>query len=360
MRSSCLRCAWEALGQTDGQLLRRFLNEHDEAAFAALVGRHGPMVFAVCRRILGNSADAEDAFQATFLVLVRKAWSLRTRGVLGDWLHGVAWRTAHKAKGAAVKRRLKEQAMARPEAVGDEARPECLALLDGELAGLPENYRLPIVLCDLEGRTRQEAAKQLGWPEGTVAGRLRGHCAMLAKRLACRGLTLSAGGLAAFLPTDAVSAHVPAALVANTVKAAMLLAAGESAAGSLISAKVATLTGEIMKAMFITKLKSATTLVALCLLGGFGWVGYSALGENMAGEIQRLGRAAEHEQQAADSIALGGSRARLTAAEQDNGKQSSKKQNVDSLGDPLPKDAIVRLGTLRLRHGHEVRCRLFS
>ncbi len=279
--------------------MRRFLNEHDEAAFAALVGRHGPMVFAVCRRILGNPADAEDAFQATFLVLVRKAWSLRTRGVLGDWLHGVARRTALKAKGAAAKRRLKEQAMARPEALGEESRDECLALLDGELAGLPEKYRLPIVLCDLEGRTRQEAAKHLGWPEGTVAGRLARARAMLAKRLARRGLTLSAGALAASLPTDAVLAHVPAALVANTVKAAMLLAAGETAAESLISAKVAALTGEIMKAMFVTKLKTAATLVAFCLLGGFGWVGYSTLGENLAGEIQRADRAAEVEQQAA-------------------------------------------------------------
>ena len=177
--------------QTDGQLVSQFLSRRDEAAFVALVRRHGPMVLGVCRRVLGNAADAEDAFQATFLVLVRNAASLSGRAVLGDWLHGVARRTALSARRACTRRRSKEQAMARHRRLqtadcGDrhagnlQSEPgdsqfdvdDWLPLLDEELCRLPEKYRLPIVLCDLEGETRREAADRLGWPEGTVAGRL--------------------------------------------------------------------------------------------------------------------------------------------------------------------------------------------
>src|SRR5207248_667427 len=129
----------------------------------------------------------EDAFQATFLVLVRKAGTLAARAVLGDWLHGVARRTALAARREAARRRAKERARARPEVQGEEARDDRLPLLDEELARLPEKYRLPLVLCDLEGRTRRETAGLLGWPEGTVAGRLARGRALLARRLARRG-----------------------------------------------------------------------------------------------------------------------------------------------------------------------------
>src|SRR5262249_32845029 len=145
-------------GLPDGQLLERFLLERDEAAFTALVHRLGPMVLGVCRRILGNEADAEDAFQATFVVLSRKAATLTERPVLGDWLQGVARRTALKARSAAACRRVKEMATARPEALAEETRNDWLPLLDRELSRLPEKYRLVVVLCDLEGKTRQEAA----------------------------------------------------------------------------------------------------------------------------------------------------------------------------------------------------------
>src|SRR5437899_2920414 len=149
-----LRAAREQ--DSDGQLLGQFLARQDEAAFAALVRRHGPMVLAVCRRVLGNAADADDAFQATFLVLVRKAGSLLGRSVLGDWLHGVARRTALNARRLAARRRTKEQAMARPEARGEPCRDDWLPLLDEQVDRLPQKYRLPIVLCDLEGKTRKE------------------------------------------------------------------------------------------------------------------------------------------------------------------------------------------------------------
>src|ERR1700704_4625880 len=214
-------------GPTDGELLARFVERRDENAFAALVGRHGPMVLGVCRRILGNDADSEDAFQATFLVLVRKAPSLTARAILGDWLHGVARYTALKAKAAAVHRRAKEQVMARPDATAEEVRNDWLPLLDEELARLPEKYRLPIVLCDLEGKTRHEAAEQLGWPEGTVAGRLARARTMLAKALARHGVVFSGGALAVAISQNAASACVPGALVFSTVKAASMSAAGK-------------------------------------------------------------------------------------------------------------------------------------
>src|SRR5262249_31055445 len=146
-------------GLSDGQLLRTFLDSHDEYAFEALVRRHGPMVLGVCRRVLGKVHDAEDAFQAAFLVLVRQAARLAGREIIGDWLHGVAYRTALKARSAQARRRGKERRMARPEAVEAEVMREWHALLDQELHGLPEKYRVPIILCELQGRTHQEAAR---------------------------------------------------------------------------------------------------------------------------------------------------------------------------------------------------------
>src|SRR4029077_19229462 len=168
----------------------------EEAAVGALVGRPGPLVLGVCRRVLGNAADAEDAFQAAFLVLVRKARALASRAVIGAWLHGVARRTALKAMATAAHRRVKERTVGRPEAQPEEARNDWLPRLDEELSRLPEKYRLPIVLCDLEGKTRREAAEQLGWPEGTVAGRLARSRTMLAKALARHGVVFSGGALA--------------------------------------------------------------------------------------------------------------------------------------------------------------------
>jgi RNA polymerase sigma factor (sigma-70 family) len=261
--------AHDADGRTDGQLLDRFLVHQDEAAFAALVRRHGPMVFGVCRRILGNEADTEDAFQATFLVLVRKAPSLTSRSILGDWLHGVARFTALKAKAAATHRRAKEQAMARPDSTAAEVRNDWLPLLDEELARLPEKYRLPIVLCDLEGKTRREVADQLGWPEGTVAGRLARARTMLAKGLARHGLVFSGGALAVALAQNAASACVSSSLLVSTVKAATFFAAGHAASG-VISAKVVALTEGVVKAMLLTKLKTILTVLLVLGMVAFG------------------------------------------------------------------------------------------
>jgi RNA polymerase sigma factor (sigma-70 family) len=265
-------CAQDCADQTDGQLLRRFLSRRDEAAFVALVRRHGPMVLGVCRRVLGNAADAEDAFQATFLVLVRRAASLTARAALGDWLHGVARRTALSARRACARRRAKEQAMARPDVQGEAVPDDWLPLLDEELSRLPENYRLPLVLCDLEGMTRKEAAHRLGWPPGTVAGRLARGRALLARRLARHGGAVSSVSLAAVLAQDAASACVAEALVPATARAASLLAAGTAAATAVISARVVALTEGVVRAMFLAKLKTVTWALALAVLVGLGGV----------------------------------------------------------------------------------------
>jgi RNA polymerase sigma factor (sigma-70 family) len=177
----------------DADLLASFLSCRDENAFAALVRRHGPMVWGVCRRLLYNHHDAEDAFQATFLILLRKAASVRPRDLLANWLHGVAFRTALKAKTMASRRRQRERQLAESSEPAVAERMDDLApLLDQELNRLPEKYRVAIVLCDLEGKTRKEAARQLRVPEGTVAGRLARARALLARRLKAQGLDLRA------------------------------------------------------------------------------------------------------------------------------------------------------------------------
>ena len=180
-------------GPSDCQLLKRFVKGRDEAAFEALVRRHACLVFSVCRRVLGSIPDAEDAFQATFLVLLRKASSVGRRGSLGNWLYGVAYRTALEARTATARRRRKEAQVVPPaQAQPDETARELLPLLDEELRGLPDKYRAPVVLCELEGKSRKEAARLLGWPEGTVAGRLARARVLLARRLARYGLALPA------------------------------------------------------------------------------------------------------------------------------------------------------------------------
>lgn len=265
--------------RTDGQLLEGFLADHDEAAFAALVRRHGPMVLGVCRRILGNDADSDDAFQATFLVLVRKAGSLRSRSILGDWLHGVARHVALKARASAMHRRAKEQVVARSDATTEETRNDWLPLLDEELARLPEKYRLPVILCELEGKTRQEASKQLGWPEGTVAGRLDRARAMLAKSLARRGLIVASGALAIVLSQNVATACVTQPLLVATVNAAKSVASGQAPAADVVSVKVGALTEGVLKTMFLSKLKTiVTVLLTVALVGGVaGLLGYRAL-----------------------------------------------------------------------------------
>jgi RNA polymerase sigma factor (sigma-70 family) len=252
---------------SDSRLLERFSRQADEAAFESLLGRHGPMVYGVCRRVLGDTADAEDAFQATFLVLVRKAASLSRREAVASWLYGVARRTALGARRAAARRRAKEaKAVPRAEAAA-ALRDDSHEVLDQELARLPPKYREVVVLCDLEGQGRKEAAGRLGCPEGTVASRLTRARTLLAGRLARRGLALSAGSLAAVLAEQTSPACVPAALASVTALAAARSAVGQTAIAGLVSARVATLTKGVLQAMLLTNLKRAALgLLAVCAL----------------------------------------------------------------------------------------------
>jgi RNA polymerase sigma factor (sigma-70 family) len=259
------------VGLTDGQLLGRFVEQRDEGAFAALVRRHGPMVWGVCRRVLGSHHDAEDAFQAAFLVLARRAASVVPRENVGNWLYGVAQQTARKARATRAKRRAREARLTdgpEAEAPRQDAWADLRPVLDQELSLLPNKYRVAIVLCYLEGKTRQEAGRQLGLPEGTLAGWLARGKALLARRLARRGLALSGGALAAVLAREAAPAGVPPSVVSPTIEAATRLAAGQAAA-EVVPAKVAALTDGVLKAMMLSKLKVAlgVALVAVACVG---------------------------------------------------------------------------------------------
>jgi RNA polymerase sigma factor (sigma-70 family) len=248
----------------DAQLLERFLTFRDEAAFEALLRRHGPMVLAVCRRLLRLDQDVEDAFQATFLVLLRKAGSLRRRELLAPWLYGVAHRTALKARAQAARRQLREKPMAdlpQPEISENGMFADLRSLLDAEIARLPKKLRLPVILCYLQGQTYAEAACQLGWPAGTVSGRLAQARNILRKRLTSRGLALGAGALDIGL-TEHAQAAVSPTLIRATVKTATFLAAGGT-----IPPAVATLTEGALQAMFLNKLRVLTVVLAVAVCG---------------------------------------------------------------------------------------------
>lgn len=252
---------------TDGQLLDRFLAGREEAAFEVLLRRHGPMVFGVCCRILGQCQDAEDAFQATFLVLVQRGRSIVPREMVGNWLCGVAYRTALDARGKRARRFAREKQvmeMPSPRTEPDPNWPELQALLDQELQRLPEKYRAPMILCDLEGRTRKEVARQLRVPEGTLSSRLATARKMLTQRLTRHGIAVP-GGLLAGLLVNHASASPPLPLVAATTQAALLFAAGSTTATGVVSAEVTALMKGVVKAMFLAKLKLVTA--ALLVVG---------------------------------------------------------------------------------------------
>jgi RNA polymerase sigma factor (sigma-70 family) len=258
-------------GLTDGQLLRRFVATRDEAAFATLLHRHGSMVLGVCRRILRHAQDAEDAFQATFLVLARKASAVR-RGALASWLYAVAYRTALQARARRSRRQAHERQvgpMPHPEVMPSQAQ-DWRPVLDRELGRLGEDQRAVLVLCDLEGRSRKEAAHLLGLPEGTLSSRLARARQVLARRLGRQGVSLPAGALVAAL-AEGASAAVPARLAATTVRAAVMLAAGRAAA-----APAAALMREVLKAMLLTKLKLVVAAVLVAGALGAGGLVYRA------------------------------------------------------------------------------------
>ncbi len=264
---------------SDAELLERFAAQHDEAAFEALLRRHGPLVWNVCRRVLAEEHAAEDAFQATFLVLVRKARSVSKRASIRSWLHGVALRVALRARRQERLRRRRE--LETPircpgEATWQDVRP----ILDEEIQRLPEKYRLPIILCYLEGQTHDEAAQLLNCPRGTIATRLARARERLRSRLLRRGVTLSAGALTALLTDNAMSATVPSLLLAQTAKAALM---------GLASVSITTLTEGVIHAMFLSKVKMASIFVLiLAAIGGTGVSNYYLRAQRAVGGSRSL------------------------------------------------------------------------
>ncbi|AWM35796.1 ECF RNA polymerase sigma factor SigW [Gemmata obscuriglobus] len=254
---------------TDAELLGRFLDARDQAAFAELVARHGPAVLAVCRSVLSDPNDADDAAQATFLVLVRRAAAVRDRAALGAWLCRVAWRTANRLRTDNVRRSGRNAGVDPDSTPANEPGTDGLALaavLD-EIGKLPEVYRIAVLTCYAAGTPTAEAARQLGWPKGTLLTRLAWARKRLGARLSQRGVTL-AGGLAAVF-TGRVTPHAAARLAGRITPAAAALAAGEPVDNGLVSERVLPLTNGVVRAMIGTKFKAAIGigLLAAVLLG---------------------------------------------------------------------------------------------
>ncbi len=258
-------------GWTDRQLLERFQRGRDEVgerAFAALVERHGAGVLRVCRGVLGDSHDAEDAFQATFLVLARRAGTIRDRDAVGAWLMGVAFRVAGCARSAAIRRRTHERkaAVGITHAVRDDEPGDWRSLLHQEVGRLPEKFRTPLALCYLEGLTQEEVARRLGWPIGTVRSRVARGREWLRHRLVRRGVAPTVAATAVGSAWDAAAVTVPEALVQLTIRAAAGAAMGPAAMAGAVSSTVAGLAGEGLETMFWTQLKINAALLAAGLL----------------------------------------------------------------------------------------------
>lgn len=263
--------ARQSAARSDGELLGAFVNTNDADSFAELVRRHGPMVLGVCRRVTGDRCTADDAFQATFLVLARRAAAVRPREQVGNFLYGVAYRTALKARTVLARRRARErQVDVMPEPTAPPAAPwdDVKGVIDEELDRLPDKLRLPVVLCDLEGRSQREVAKRLNVPPATLATRLASARRTLAQRLTRRGVTLSGGALAGLLGAHASALAVPPGLAAGVVRAVEVGAP----VGSLVSANALHLSEGVLRMMMLAKLKAVAVLAvtALALTTGLG------------------------------------------------------------------------------------------
>ncbi len=262
-------------GFSEWQLLERYLECRDETAFEALVARHGPMVLGVCRRMLADCTDVEDAFQATFLVLVRRARHLGPRDAIGPWLYGVATRVALRSRSEAARRRRFQPLTSEVAAVAldrSTASRDIGDILEQELSRLPSKYRHPIVLCYLEGQTHEEAARQLKWPIGTVKGRLARARDLLQSRLVRRGLTPAVGALALAMSPDS-SAAVNRELLDRTVRLSLKLALGQ-ATNQIVSVSITSLVEGVLTSMFLNTLKWAGAAALVC---GIAFTGVGVL-----------------------------------------------------------------------------------
>jgi RNA polymerase sigma factor (sigma-70 family) len=310
---------------SDAALLERFLQQHDEAAFAALVARHGAMVLRLCRRILGDAHAAEDAFQAAFLILARKAHSLKQPDSLPAWLYGVARRVALKARTKLTRRSSESLDETLPDPHPDPLMQlsvrELLDILDAEVQRLPAAHRSVFVLCCLEGHTQEEAARILGCTPGSIKGRLERGRQRLQTRLQRRGIAISAA-----LSILAVSRGeaAPPLLLQSTVRAALHGGIGTSAS---------VLARSVLQAMFLSKLAAVTAVLVAVTLAASTTIA-----------LVYRGPAAEAPEDEKPAAAI-------KPKETDAGEPQTRK---DALGDPLPDGAIARLGTVRFRHGEPI------
>jgi RNA polymerase sigma factor (sigma-70 family) len=264
-------------GPTDQQLLERFTRSRDADAFATLIRRHGPMVLGVCRRIVGDEQEAEDAFQTTFLILVRKIDSLARPELLGNWLYGVAYRIASKTRARLARRRhqpLQVEPMATSDPHTDLHSRELRSLIDEELQTLPVKYRAPLVLCYLEGLTNEEAARRLGWPIGSMSYRLARGRQLLGDRLRSRRALLSGSVFTGWLNEQTAPVDVPVRLAESTLKAVLAVAGRRPNVPPLVP-RTGPLSG-LLSLRFL-----ATALVILGLAAGV--FAYAALGGPLGG-----------------------------------------------------------------------------
>jgi RNA polymerase sigma factor (sigma-70 family) len=274
----------EGDGVSDAQLLERFVHQNDEAAFELLLWRHGPMVWTLCRRILPDFHEAEDAFQAAMLVLARKAGSINKRRSLASWLYKVAFRIALRARADSARRaKLEKRNLTLPPQVfvpdlGNDVR-ELRPVIDEGLMQMPEKYRAPVVLCYLQNKSNEEAARLLRWPVGTVKTRLAKARELLGQWLRRRGIVLSTATLASILMPPTSQAAIPANILSATLKAAMLVSAGSLGAAA-ISVRSLLLMEGALHAMFWTKLKIVTALALFVGVAGSGagWFSYQTWG----------------------------------------------------------------------------------
>jgi RNA polymerase sigma factor (sigma-70 family) len=332
----------------DAELLARFVADRDADAFALLVRRHGPMVHGVCRRVLRNQADADDAFQATFLVLARRAGAVRPQGLLGNWLYGIAYRTALEARRAAAVRRARERRAAemntRTPATNAPDR-DLREALDRELAALPDIYRAAIVLCDLEGLSRKDAADRLGWREGTLSGRLFRARALLAARLSRLGLVIPAAGLAGLTGVSTASAAVPAALAESTIRIGVLVAAGEAMA--VAAAPVAALSEGVMKAILLSKLKGLATCVVIgCAVLATATAGWRA---NAVGASVALADGQARSQPQSRSAQRDSDKDRIAELERERDKLLQVVRDLQARLEKLEADNLDRAGKQKQR-----------
>jgi RNA polymerase sigma factor (sigma-70 family) len=304
-----LAAAQQAGELPDRELLERFVTHHDQTAFAAIVERHGALVLNLCRRNLRREQDVEDACQSTFLVLARKAGTIRKRDSLGSWLYGVASRIARNLASDVKRRASREVTEADAplsDATGEISWREGLAVLDEELNRLPVTYRSALILCYLQGRTQDQAARELGCSSGALCGRLVRARECLRRRLTRRGVTLSAALLGTLLVTAHDAAALPPALAIRTVRAAAALLGGQKLA-RVVPASVATLTEGVLTAMFVTRVKTGAVLalVALLLVAAGAFKG-AARGEKETpaakAAVQLLGPAAPPADKEAKSV----------------------------------------------------------